>query len=199
MACSASSTPPSTVRELSDRARINRFVDAVGRVVRRPLRLYLVGGTAIVDLALRPTTLDVDITAEADDPAAVEELETVIPLLKEQLRVNVEWADPTQFLPIPRLAALERSVWQRSVGSVQVYHFDYCATALGKIGRGAEKDFDDVELLVKRGLVVWEDVESLWRVVRERPFGRAKQSVAEVERHLEVARERLTKAGLIGA
>jgi hypothetical protein len=192
-------TLPCTVRELSDQARIGRFVDAVGRAVHRPLRLYLVGGTAIVDLGLRPTTLDVDITAESDDPAAVEELEGAIPSLKERLRVNVEWADPTQFLPIPRLAALERSTWRRSVGTVQVYHFDYRATALGKIGRGTEKDFEDVVLLVEHGIVAWSDVEQLWLEVRERPFGRAKQSVAEVELHMAAARGRLRAAGLAGA
>jgi hypothetical protein len=175
------------VRDQADKQHIERFLDALGRTLRRPLRLYLVGGSAIVELGLRAATLDIDITAEADDPAALEDLDRVLPDLKNRLQTNVEWADPTGFLPIPRAPALERSKWQRAHGPVQVYHFDYAATALGKIGRGTDKDFADVLLLVRHAVVTWPEIVRLWQEVRGRPFGRAKQSVAEVETHMQLA------------
>jgi hypothetical protein len=57
------------VRQRTDRARLTRFLEALGRRLRRPVRFYLAGGSVMIDLGLRATTLDVDFVAEADDPA----------------------------------------------------------------------------------------------------------------------------------
>jgi hypothetical protein len=187
------------VRELTDKERLERFLVAVGRVVRRPLRLYLVGGAEMVDLGLRPTTLDIDIAAEDDGAGGVADLERALPGIKDRLSVNVEWADPTGFLPIPRGPALERSPWRRAVGSVQVHHFDLVAVALAKVARSSAKDLDDVELLIRHGLVRWSDVERLWRDVRDRPFGRAKQSPRDVAARMRAVRDDLRARGLTRA
>lgn len=187
------------MREPTDRARLDRFLTAVGQVVRRPLRLYLVGGAEMVDLGLRSTTLDVDIAAEDDGAGGVADLERALPAIKDRLQINVEWADPTGFLPIPRGAALERSPWRRAVGTVQVHHFDLVAVALSKVARSSAKDVDDVRLLVRHGLVRWSDVERLWREVRGRPFGRAKQTPRQVAERMRVVREALRAEGLTRA
>jgi len=179
------------VREPTDRDRIERFLMALARGLKRPVRLYLVGGAALVEHGLKSATLDIDSTADADDPRGVEDIERLVPGLKERLRVNVEWADPTEFLPIPRSAALTRSLWKRSIGPLHVYHFDYASVALGKIGRGAERDFEDVVLLARSGALAWADVERLWEEVRARPFGRVRATPADLAAHLAVVRVRL--------
>jgi hypothetical protein len=45
------------VRQRADRARLRRFLRALGRRLRRPVRVYLVGGSVMVDLGLRATYL----------------------------------------------------------------------------------------------------------------------------------------------
>ena len=46
--------------------------------MRRPVRFYLVGGSVLIDLGLRAATLDIDYVADADDPAALAEIEQAI-------------------------------------------------------------------------------------------------------------------------
>lgn len=184
------------MREQADRDRIDRFLAALSRAVRRPLRFYLVGGAAIVDLGLRRATVDIDFVAHSDDVAALDELYRQLPALKDQLDVNVEWASPADFLPIPEAAALARARYVRTVGTISVYHYDYASVALAKIARGAERDFGDVELLVRQELLTWSEVEHLWQQIRDRPWGRARQTPAQVEQHLGAVRARLQAAGL---
>ncbi len=185
------------MREPSDQARITRFLSALGRTIRHPIRLYLVGGAAIVDLGLRGQTLDIDIDADADDPAALDDLHRVLPVLKDEQQVNVEWANPTEFLPIPRQAALERSSYRRRHGQVNVYHFDYASTALAKVARGSERDLQDIVLMVQAGIVQWAEVEALWHSIRDRPFGRSRQTPRQVEERMRAAGRRLSEAGLV--
>lgn len=179
------------MRAPTDRARLARFLVALGTAIRRPIRLYLVGGSVMVDLGLREATLDIGYVAHADDPDTLDELYRVLPSLKESLKVNVEWASPAVFLPIPAEAALGRAQYVRQYGPVAVYHYDYASLALAKIARAAERDLADVETLVREKLVAWADVERLWAEVRERPWGRLPSSPAQVERHMELTRRRL--------
>jgi hypothetical protein len=80
-----------------------------------------------------------------------------------------------------------------------VHHFDLVAVALAKVARSSAKDLDDVELLVRHGLVRWSDVERLWRDVRDRPFGRAKQSPRDVAARMRAVRADLRAKGLTRA
>src|SRR5437764_106550 len=109
------------MRATADRARLERFLHALGRTLRRPIRLYLVGGTVLVDLDLRAATVEVDYVVRADDPEALVDVERSIPRLKEQLNLNVEPASPEDFMPMPR-GALEQSSFVRMYGTVAVYH-----------------------------------------------------------------------------
>jgi hypothetical protein len=89
------------VRQRTDRARLTRLLETLGRRLRHPVRFYLVGGSVMVNLGLRPPTLDVDFVADADDPAALSDLELAIRTLKNELDVNVKPASPADFLPVP--------------------------------------------------------------------------------------------------
>jgi hypothetical protein len=107
------------VRQRTDRARLRRFLRALGQRVHRPVRLYLVGGNVLIDLGLRSATLDIDYVADADESAALAELEGAIRALKVELDVNVEPASPGDFLPVsPDVHMLSRYVGRN--GSVSV-------------------------------------------------------------------------------
>jgi hypothetical protein len=58
------------VRERADRDRIDRLLRALGRRLRRPVRLYLVGGAIVVDRGLRQSTLDPAVVVDLDGEIA---------------------------------------------------------------------------------------------------------------------------------
>lgn len=166
--------------------------------MRSPIRLYLVGGSVLVDLGLRQQTLDIDYVATAEDPRALAELERQLPKLKDQLDVNVEPADPGDFMPVPR-SALERSRYIRSYGPVAVYHYHYPTLVLAKAARSAERDLADIELLLREGVVHWSAVEDAWDQVCTAETGWLRHTPSEVGRRLEAVRRRLRDAGLIAS
>ena len=158
--------------------------------MRRPVRFYLVGGIVLIDLGLRGATLDIDYVADADEPAALDELEQAIRSLKEELNVNVEPASPADFLPIPA-SALGRSRYVGQFSSVSVYYYHLPSVVIAKAARGLEQDLADIESLLQSAEVGWDQVEETWLEVRASPTGWLRYEPDEVERRLDALRRRL--------
>lgn len=180
------------MRQRTDRASLNRFLRELGRRLRRPVRLYLVGGSVLIDLGLRDWTLDVDYVADADDPAVLAELEQAIRLLKDELNINVEPASPADFLPIPP-SVLGRSRFVVQYGRVGVYYYHLPSLVIAKVARGFEQDLADAEWLLRTGEVAWTDVEATWQEVRASPTGWLRHEPAAVEWRLDLLRQRLDR------
>jgi hypothetical protein len=178
------------VREPAERARIDRFLRTLGRRLRHPVRLYLVGGAIVVDLGFRNATLDVDYVVEADDPRALDEFEQLIPSLKNELRLNVEPASPADFLPVPP-NVLGRARYVRTYGNLSVYYYDLPTTIISKIARGTERDLADVESLVRSGQVTWPDVEATWAEMRASPRGWLRHQPDTIDARIHAMRQRL--------
>jgi hypothetical protein len=136
------------VRELADRERIERLMQAFGRAARGKVRVYLVGGATAVLLGWRSTTIDVDLVLRPEDDTLLR----AVPSLKEELRINVELASPLDFIPVPP-GWEDRSTFVAQIGPVGFFHFDLYAQALAKIERGHRQDLADVHELIARGLI----------------------------------------------
>jgi hypothetical protein len=136
------------VRALADRERIQRLLEAFGRVARSDVRIYLVGGATAVLLGWRATTIDVDLVIRPEDDTLLRE----IPGLKEALEINVELASPLDFIPVPP-GWEDRGKFVVQTGRVSVFHFDLYAQALAKVERGHRQDLADVQDMVTRGLI----------------------------------------------
>ena len=135
------------MRHRVDRQRIELFLQRLGRLFTKPGRLYLVGGTTMVYEGLRPQTLDIDISFEVaneDHSAFIRAVRE----LKESLSLNIEEASPDDFIPVPS-GYRERSQYIGRYGQLDVFHYDLYSTALSKIERGTENDFDDVSSLLQ--------------------------------------------------
>jgi hypothetical protein len=167
-----------------------RFVTALGWLLRRPIRFYLVGDSVMVELGLRGSTLDIDYVADSDDPAALAELEQAVRALKEELDVNVEPASPADFLPIPR-SVLDRSRFVGRYGSVDLFYYHPPSLVIVKVARGLELDLADAERLIRAGEVEWSDVEATWREIRASPTGWVRYEPDVIEARLQVLRDRL--------
>lgn len=136
------------MREVADRQRIEAFLAAIARTLLVETEIFLVGGTSAVISGWRSTTVDIDIAVRPES----DELLRAIPLLKEQLRVNVELASPDLFLPIP-VGWQDRSPLIARMGRLTIRHFDFVAQALAKIERGHTRDLADVQAMRSRGLI----------------------------------------------
>jgi hypothetical protein len=144
----------------------------------------------MIDLGLRSATLDIDYAADADDPAALADLEHAIRLLKNELDVNVEPASPADFLPVPS-SALARSRFVGRYGSLSVYYYHLASLVIAKVARSFEQDLDDAEQLVRTGEVTWHEITDTWAEMRERPTGWLRYEPDDVERRLDILRRRL--------
>lgn len=178
------------MRQRTDRALLHRFLTALGRRLRRPVRFYLVGGSVLIDLGLRPATFDIDYVADADDPAAMDDLEAAIRALKNELSVNVEPASPADFLPVPR-SALARSRFVGQWGVVSVYYYHLPSLVIAKAARGLEQDLTDVERLIRAGELEWAEVEETWAEIRSRSTGWLRYEPDDIEQRLILLRQRL--------
>jgi hypothetical protein len=178
------------VRQRTDRERLSRFLQALGRRLRQPVRFYLVGGSVLIDLGLRSSTLDIDYVAFADDPTVLAELEQAIRVLKNDLDVNVEPASPADFLPIPQ-TVLERSKYVGRRGRLEVYYYHLPSQVIAKAARGLEQDLADAERLISAGEVAWSDVEATWQEIRASRTGWVRYEPKEIDQRLELLRRRL--------
>ena len=133
-----------SMRPTVDKAEIERFLRTFGQQYRKPGRLYIAGGAALVHAGIRSgRTQDIDI--EVTDGNML----LTIDQLKHRLHLNIEMASPKDFLPVPRQWET-MSQYVGRYGDIEVFYFDFYSIALSKIDRGTTRDLQDVQLLVQQ-------------------------------------------------
>lgn len=136
------------MRRVTDRERLLRFMQMLGRGTRVPVRIYLTGGSSAVLIGWREATIDVDLTIDPEYDEILREL----PEIKERLEINIELASPSQFIPeLPRWR--ERSRFIAREGIVDFFHYDFYAQALSKLERQHARDLNDVREMHANGLI----------------------------------------------
>ena len=180
---SGSLRPPVGARE------IREFLEALGREFHGCAQVYLVGGATLVYEGLRPTTLDIDLSL-AVDSAQHGRLIEAIRSLKQRLQLIIEEASPADFIPLPS-GAQDRRIWIGKFGDVDAFHFDSYSFALGKIDRGQEKDFEDVDGLLDAGRIELERLRQYYEEILPR-CGREslRQDPDRLRRHFEALEAR---------
>jgi hypothetical protein len=146
-------------RTLITPAIIESFMQTVGKKLTRHCTITLTGGATALLFQIRDGTIDIDISGDLDD------LFKHLPALKEDLRINIELAKPTDF--VPSLKGEEsRHLLIGNYGRVTFKHFDPYAQAFSKIVRGHATDLVDVAGLAALGLV---DLSALPKMVTQIP------------------------------
>ena len=162
-----------SMRPNVDKRQIEDFLKNLGRAFRKQGRLYLVGGAALVHLGIRSgSTQDIDIEIRSVNE---DEMAESIRRLKDTMKINIEFASPSDFIPIP-------SQWEMNAryvgryGSIDVFYFDFYSIALSKIERGSANDINDVMLLIQQGIITLQDLDSTYNEVLprvgKRPYNR---------------------------
>jgi hypothetical protein len=162
-----------SMRPNVDKEQIENFLQNLGRIFHKPGRLYLVGGAALVHAGLRPgSTQDIDLEIHASDE---DELTNAIRQLKDKMKVNVEFASPSDFIPIPRQWEMNAKYIGR-YGTIDIFYFDFYSIALSKIQRGNTRDIHDVKLLLQHGLITLDGLDAAYGEVLpqvgKRPYHR---------------------------
>jgi len=145
------------MRDLTNGQKIFEFFKFLGRRVRSEARVYLTGGATAVLIGWRDTTVDIDLRFEPE----LDEIFRALPELKEQLRMNIELAAPSDFIPV-------LPGWQERItreGKVSFYHYDVYSQALSKIERGHEKDLRDVDAMLERRLIERHKLLELFTII----------------------------------
>lgn len=145
-----------SMRQHVGREEIEQFLMQVGRT-HLPGRLYLTGGAALVHRGIRPgQTLDIDIQITVDPG----NLTAQIAHLKHKMNINIEFASPGDFIPLPTQWEA-RSAFIQRYDQVDVFYFDWYSIALSKMQRANRQDVVDVQLLVRHEFVEVTELDRL--------------------------------------
>jgi hypothetical protein len=148
------------MRELTDLAKLEAFMAALGKSVRGRGRIYFTGGTCALVYQWRTSTLDIDLKAGPEPLGFFE----AIAELKETLNVNIELAAPDQFIPnLPGWE--ERSIFIAQHGLLDFYHYDFYSQALAKLERDHERDRSDVSSMLQSGLIKLDRLLELFQEI----------------------------------
>ena len=148
------------MRELTERTRLAVFMRALGAAAHQDIRVYLTGGASAVLMEWRATTIDIDLVFEPER----DEVFRAIADLKDRLQINVELASPAHFLPeLPGWSS--RSLFIAREGKATFYHYDFYAQAISKIERGHAQDQDDVQSMLRAGLVEPHELGRLFAAI----------------------------------
>lgn len=143
------------MRGETNKAKLECFMEALGKRVGSAGRVYFTGGGTAVLEGWRDTTIDIDLKAMPEPRGFFE----AIAELKDLIDLNIELAAPDEF--IPELSGWhERSLFIARHGQIDFFHYDPYSQALAKIERGHTRDLSDVEAMLNRGLIardrLWE-------------------------------------------
>lgn len=119
-----------------------------GSRTRSVVRVYFTGGSTAVLHGWRDSTLDIDLRFVPEP----DELYRAIPEIKERLKLNIELAAPSDFIPeLPGWQ--DRCEYITREGNVSYFHYDPYSQALSKIERGHDQDLLDVASMFDEGML----------------------------------------------
>ncbi len=116
----------------------------------------------IVHAGVRPEfTQDIDIKVSGANEG---ELIVAVQRLIQQMQINVKFASPADFIPLPSEWEMHAKYVGR-YGEVDVFYFDFYSIALSKIERGNSRDIEDVKLLVQQGIITLDELDRAYQEV----------------------------------
>lgn len=149
-----------SMRRNVGRQEIEQFLIQIGRT-RQAGRLYITGGASLVHKGIRPgQTLDIDVQITVDPG----NLTTHIAQLKQRLNINIEFASPGDFMPLPSQWEARSEFIQR-YGQVDVFYFDWYCIALSKTQRANPQDLIDIQLLLNQGIIDRTELDVVYKDV----------------------------------
>ncbi len=149
-----------------DTTQMELFLRRLGECYRRPGQVYLVGGSSLILVGGKESTLDIDLQFTVD-PADHGDFIRCLRQVSRELNLAVEQASPEQFIPLPA-GYQERSQFIGRYAALDVCHFDFYSLALSKLYRGNQKDYTDVLAMVRRQIISFARLEGYYQEILPR-------------------------------
>ena len=127
---------------------IQIFLERLSLHYTQPVKLYLLGGSALCYLGSPRRTVDIDCTIEGSTQALVATVESIA----NDLKMEVEIVPIDEFIPLPPESE-NRHHPAGQFGSIKVFVFDPYSIALSKLARGFDTDIQDVLFLLEHEFV----------------------------------------------
>jgi hypothetical protein len=162
------------------------FLEKLGERYPYASRLVLLGGSALCLLGNPRPTLDIDYLG---DDLSDDEFQRTIDQVAAELHLSVDAVTIERFVPIPE-NAVERHIFYKRFGQVEVYIFDPYTIALRKIDRGFDTDIDDIVFLVQQGQIDLDTLDDYLSKALEQTKEFDLHPV-EAKDHLEAIRRRI--------
>ena len=148
------------MRHETDRAKLEFFMQELGKRVSSAGRIYLTGGATALLYGWRAATIDIDLKAEPEPDGLFE----AIAELKDELEVNVELASPDDFIP-PLPDWQTRGVSIGRFGKIDFFHYDFYSQVLSKLERRHDRDLADVAAFAARGLIEKDRLQAMFEQI----------------------------------
>jgi hypothetical protein len=177
--------PPASTLVPATRPRLERVLSGVADRVHAPVRLYLVGDSALVAAGLQEWTDRLVYAVETGDPVEVDRAMREAAALEG---IAIERESPADVLPLPsgfegRARALDGFAEASSGAGLEVLGFDPVSVSVRLVARGNEPDYRTVLALLRHGWVTITDLESaLAEVLPRFSVERIQQDPAEFRR-----------------
>ena len=140
-------------------ADIRNFLYHLGQRYSHPVKLFLLGGSALSFLGSPRRTMDID----CDVDITTEEFENTVETVANELHVEVEIISFDEFIPLPANNEA-RHRYLENFGFIEVFIFDPYSIALSKVARGFDTDIQDVLFLLRQRII---DIDTLSEFVEE--------------------------------
>ncbi len=127
---------------------IRNFLNRLGQQYAQPVKLYLLGGSALCFLGSPRRTVDIDCVVDF----STKEFKDTVDAVANELQVEVEIIPIDEFIPLPPDTAARHQIVEK-FGSIEVFIFDPYSIALSKLARGFDTDIQDVIFLLRRGII----------------------------------------------
>ncbi|MCJ7657866.1 MAG: DUF6036 family nucleotidyltransferase [Anaerolineales bacterium] len=127
---------------------IRNFLNHLSQIYTQPVKLYLLGGSALCFLGSPRRTVDIDCVVDN----STKEFKDTVEAVANKLQVEVEIISIDEFIPLPPNNT-ERHQNVEKFGRIEVYIYDPYSIALSKLARGFDTDIQDVLFLLQNGII----------------------------------------------
>jgi len=129
-----------------DKRSLFEFLEVVDEELKRNITLVVAGGTAMTLLDLKPSTIDIDFTAPADD---VREFNETLRNIPHGFKIDF-WTGGMVFSQILPEDYLKRSIPIKKMKNIELRALHPIDIVVTKIGRLDDRDEQDIEACIRK-------------------------------------------------
>ena len=134
-----------------DKRRLESFLRRMSDLLDRPSKIFLLGGSSLTWRGIKSESIDVDLALLENESDPIPILDAITSA-SDFIEANTDVMRLGDLLPLPEGYA-ERAEHAADFDRLTVYHFDPYSIALTKLARSATKDLNDIDGMLRAGVI----------------------------------------------